>query len=355
MAETLDQTADQTAAPLGSTHPCPNCGAPLDDDDRFCNACGAAVAAPEPAEPQATRAIECKNCGAQLTVPADSLSVTCPFCDSNYVVERSPDDAQRQPPEFVIGFSVTPAQALEKFRAWLRAGGLFQPGDLHMAQIEEKLRGVYVPFWSFSMLARSRWSAKIGEYWYRTETYTTMVNGKPQIQTRQVQETEWWPLGGQHHSYYSGYLVSGSRGLPQIYADRVKPFRLVALKRYQPYFLAGWLSEQYSIERDDALTICQQEFHRQEEQNIGAFLPGDTSKSLAVETEFSDVNSDLILLPVYLLAYRYGENIFRFLVNGQTGQVAGDKPLSKWRIGGAVATALIVVVLILIWWLLVRR
>jgi hypothetical protein len=161
--------------------------------------------------------------------------------------------------------------------------------------------------------------------------------------TRQVRETEWWPLAGRHHRYYSGYLVSGSRGLPQDQALRIQPYQLPALKRYEPYFLAGWLAEEYSVEREAALQICQAEFQRREQANIASFLPGDTSSGLAADTQFSQVNSDLCLLPIYILSYRYGEKVYRFLLNGQTGKFAGDKPVSSTRIAVAVGVALAII------------
>jgi hypothetical protein len=220
---------------------------------------------------------------------------------------------------------------------------------LAVASIADKLKGVYLPFWSFSMLAQSRWQAQIGEHWYRTEHYTTRDSkGNVQHHTRQVQETEWWPLAGRHHRYYSGYLVSGSRGLPQDQSLRIQPFNLPALKRYEPYFLAGWLAEEYSVARDEALVLCQQEFERQEQRNIGAFLPGDTHSGLAVETEFSQQNSDLCLLPIYILSYRYQEKVYRFLLNGQTGKFAGDKPVSGKRIGIAVGVGLALLALLVL-------
>jgi hypothetical protein len=55
-----------------------------------------------------------------------------------------------------------------------------------------------------------------------------------------------------------------------------------------------------------------------------------------------------------LLSYRYGEKIYRFLINGQTGKTAGDKPYSSWRIG-AVAVTVIVFLLILIILFFIRR
>ncbi len=276
----------------------------------------------------------------------DRRSYICAFCGSTYVVEFSPDETGRQEPEFVIGFGVTLEEAKAKFRRWLHDNGWFRPGDLSRSEIVEQLRGVYLPFWSFSMLAESDWSARIGEYWYTTETYTTRVKGKTVTRTRRVRYTEWWNLDGRHHEYHSGYLVSGSRGLPQEQADRVQPFQLAGLKRYAPYFLAGWLSEEYSVERDDALARCKNEFLKREYRLVAAHLPGDTHSDLRVNTRFSDVNSDLILLPVYLLTYRYDDKTYRFLLNGQTGKAAGDKPLSPIKIGISIGIALIVLLIV---------
>lgn len=347
-----DQPTIRDDLPAVHARACEACGAPVEPLDRFCNACGmeqpdaAKAVRAEVVEPQ--RHLRCENCGAEVAIDPSRRSYTCAFCDSNYVIEFTPEQNGRQPPEFVVGFAITPEQAMQRFRAWLKANSWFRPGDLQMAEIEGKLQGAYIPFWSFSMLARSHWSASIGEYWYRTETYTVRQNGKTVTRTRRIQETEWWGLSGRHHQYYSGFLVSGSRGLSQQDAERIKPFHLAALRRYEPYFLAGWLSEEYSIDREAAKRVCEQEFYRMEQENVASFLPGDTHRSLHVETQFSDTGSDLILLPVYVLSYRYQDKLYRFLLNGQTGRADGDKPLSFWRIGvaaGVVAAIVLIVVL----------
>ena len=328
--------------PSAGSAVCAQCGSPMEAHDRFCPACGAEQPAParvveRPAAEH--KHFRCQNCGADVAVDPNQRSYTCAFCESTYVVEFNPAESGRQPPEFIVGFAFTPEQAQERFARWLADNSWFRPGDLRKAQVVDKLRGVYLPFWSFSLLAESRWSAQIGEHWYRTETYTTTENGKTVTKTRQVQETEWWPLSGEFDSYYSGYLVSGSRGLPHQESLRIQPFQLPALKRYQPYFLAGWLAEEYSIVREEALRVAQEEFQRRQETNIAAHLPGDTHSGLSVESRFSDINSDLVLLPVYLLSYCYRNKVYRFLMNGQTGKLAGDKPVSGWRIGLAVIIA----------------
>lgn len=49
-----------------------------------------------------------------------------------------------------------------------------------------------------------------------------------------------------------------------------------------------------------------------------------------------------ILLPVWLAAYKYRGKTYRFVVNGQTGRVQGERPWSAWKIAGAILLALII-------------
>ena len=49
-----------------------------------------------------------------------------------------------------------------------------------------------------------------------------------------------------------------------------------------------------------------------------------------------------VLLPVWLAAYRYRGKSFRFVVNGRTGTVEGERPYSTVKIAIAIALALIV-------------
>jgi hypothetical protein len=80
------------------------------------------------------------------------------------------------------------------------------------------------------------------------------------------------------------------------------------------------------------------------QNDVAAFLPGDTHRELRLQTNYSKESSDLILLPIFLLSYRYQNKVYRFLVNGQTGKVAGDKPISHGRIAAAIGVGLALVV-----------
>lgn len=258
------------------------------------------------------------------------------------------DQRTSQRPEFIIGFEITREKALEMFFEWLGKNSFFRPGDLITKAATDKQQGIYIPFWHFSMKAVSSWSAQIGEYWYRTETYTVRdSDGKTRTMTRVVQETEWWPLSGIYRRYYSGYLVSASKGLPQKEALAIQPYQLNAMMRYRPMYLAGWMSEEYSVPREAAIQTTQEEFRRRERESISRFLPGDVQSGLTVRTELDVGGTDLILLPVHVLSYTYRNKVYRFLVNGQTGKSSGDKPWSGARITAVVVGVALLLIIII--------
>ncbi len=328
---------------------CARCSRRARRGQPYCEQCGLELFAPEAVRtPAPRRSLTCTQCGASVAFPEGERTTACPFCDTPYVAqgELAPE---RFTPEFVLPFGITEAEARERFGAWLLGNRLFAPGDLrHKARLEAP-RGVYLPFWSFSTRSRSRWSARVGEHWYETQTYTTMVNGKLVTRTRRVQHTEWYPLEGDYQQYHAHYLVSGSKGLPQEIADALKPFPVAEMLRYQPQYLAGWLAEEYSLDREEAARVSDGVFAEDERRAVAAFLPGDTHTDLEVETSFSDTTEDLLYLPIWILAFRYRERLFRFVLNGATGTQWGERPRSRPRIALAVLLVVALAVLAFLW------
>ncbi len=76
-------------------------------------------------------------------------------------------------------------------------------------------------------------------------------------------------------------------------------------------------------------------------------MPGDTHRDLQVATDLKATGSDLILLPVHVLTYRYHDRIYRFLVNGQTGKIYGEKPWSTLRITMAIVAVMLLIALVI--------
>ena len=54
-----------------------------------------------------------------------------------------------------------------------------------------------------------------------------------------------------------------------------------------------------------------------------------------------------VLVPIWLLSYNYGAKAYQVIVNGYTGQIAGNRPYSAWKIFFAVVAAIIAGLIVL--------
>ncbi|MEO1592871.1 MAG: hypothetical protein AAFU71_16490 [Cyanobacteria bacterium J06632_22] len=82
---------------------------------------------------------------------------------------------------------------------------------------------------------------------------------------------------------------------------------------------------------------------------INRDIGGDEQRIHRVSTDYSDETFKHILLPVWLLSYRYQGKVFQVMVNAQTGKVMGERPVSIWKVaaGVMVAVALVAVLILM--------
>jgi hypothetical protein len=278
--------------------------------------------------------------------PANVTARKCEFCDSPAVLAQEVQE-DHYLPESMVPFLVSRDAAVTSFKDWLRRLW-FRPSDLkHKAQVSE-LHGVYVPFWTFDCDVHSRWTADAGYYYYVTETYTVTVNGKSQTRTRQVRKVRWVPARGERDDHHDDHLVCASRGLPPGLAAKVADFDTSQLKPYSREFVQGFSAESYAVDLPEAWARGQAEIADIQERRCAGDVPGDTHRNLRASHRFSNGAFKHVLLPVWVAAFRYRDRVFRFLVNGQTGQVAGTAPWSFWKIFFFVAFLAAVTVAIIV-------
>jgi hypothetical protein len=112
---------------------------------------------------------------------------------------------------------------------------------------------------------------------------------------------------------------------------------------YQPQYLSGWSAESYQVPLAEAWPIGREIISQAERSACDSEVPGDTHRSLSVSTQLSDLTFKHVLLPVWVASYRYHEKTFRFMINGQTGRVEGEKPVSWIKVTIAVVIAVVII------------
>ncbi|QDT51934.1 hypothetical protein Pan258_60310 [Symmachiella dynata] len=303
--------------------------------------------APQSADEQLE--ISCQSCGATVLVAANMRTVQCPYCASTSIVERPPT-ADRPDPTFVLGFVIDRDRAKKSVRRWLRNSGVFARSDFKEAA-PEVLQGVYVPAYLYGAVAHTNYTADIGENYTETETYTTTdAKGNTVVRTRTVTRTEWRPLRGNHACYVLDVIVTASHGVSNNKLEAIEPYDLRALNRYSHAAIAGWMAEDPSRTQEECFQLAHQESVQKVGRMLDEFMPGDSHRDLRYHTSLSNEVIDLVLLPLWTFAVKYNETKppVRILLNGQTGKITGDVPISAKKVTTAIIVGLGIILAIIL-------
>ena len=190
-----------------------------------------------------------------------------------------------------------------------------------------------MPYGTFDAQTRSRYSGARGDYYYEMRTVTVNVNGRMEQRQEQVRKISWRPVSGRVERFFDDVLVLASQSLPRAYTDALAPWDLTELQPYSADYLAGFASEGYTVSLADGQKLGQEEMQGVIVQDVRRDIGGDEQRIQSLDTEYSDQTFKHILLPVWMAAYKYNGKSYRFLVNGQTGEVQGERPYSWWKIG----------------------
>ena len=307
---------------------CHVCHGLLDEEDLFCPNCGTeAPHEPGKKEPPAQAAkhrFECSGCGASMSYDASAGSLRCPFCGSLDLVAQP--DTNTLAPNRVVPFRISSGEAAQVLRRWL-GRGFWRPGDLTEQAAVVKMTPVYVPYWVFEAHTHTYWTADTS-------------------QTPPGARGDWFPLFGEHRGSYAGVLIGASKALSPRETEEICPFELAQAVPPDQVDLENSIVEQFSMPRKYARPLARQGLEALESRACESrYVPG-RCRNMKVNVRLEGLASEPVLLPVWIMAYRYRDELYRFLANGQTGRATGRAPVSWWKIGAAVTLAIIVTGLI---------
>ncbi len=284
-------------------------------------------------ETVSTRIVHCDGCGADVEFIGPEEAKTCPFCASPIVAPPERHELLR--PRGVLPFLIEERDARKAMSDWLGQLWFAPTGLNEYARKGRRMEGIYTPYWTFDAQTDSRYSGQRGDTYFVTRRVQVMIDGKPTTQMRQVQKVRWYPASGRVARFFDDVLVLASKSLPKRYTDGLEPWDLAALEPYNPEFLAGFRAEGYTVELDEGFHQARAKMDAVIERDVKFDIGGDRQRIDNIDTAIKDITFKHILLPVWLAAYKYRGATYRFVVNGRTGTVQGERPYSAWKIAAA--------------------
>lgn len=250
----------------------------------------------------ALSAIRCKSCGGTVRAAPGKVP-TCLFCGAGAAqLEQVEPPESVEDPAGAIPFAVDEATARTAFVKFASSSWWY-PSDLRAARLE--LKRLLLPAWAWNGTLEVHWAGLIPSATRAGKRPTSgaetvrfdqvLIPSSPALKVAELRE-----LG----SYDEGALGPFS---PDAASD---PYEVGTVTR--------------SMSRTQAAAEMQARYRARLVKDHGLLRVNLSSVVPALDGR-------PVLVPVYIGAYRYGNGLYRVLVNGQDGHLVGTAPRSVWK------------------------
>ena len=364
MAENMGNTEEQAEViAAGMTEDvtdkkCPNCGATVVYDPETlamtCPFCGYSRQLPKPEDGgqdveeldfstaknresldwgKEKKSLVCKNCGAETIMDSADTAQCCPYCGSTQVMPVDNDD-DVVAPGGVVPFEITKEKAAELFKSWMK-GKLFAPNEAKKSCEAKNFSGVYLPYWTYDSQTTSPYVIKLAYD-------ETDKDGN----TRTTYRT----YRGIYERFIDDETVYASKKTNNPYIKQASTFDFTKLRKYSPEFIAGFLAERYTVGLDEGWDIAKEQIKKTLSNEISNMERkkhhADRVSKLDFNTSYAKVTYKYVLAPIWIANFKFKEKLYNIVVNGQSGQIRGEAPVSPIKVAIAIAIAIAVIGLI---------
>lgn len=349
---------------IQDTFYCPSCGADMKvgDDSLSCPFCDhkeQICAANSETEDLDFLALEaeslwsepaaehCENCGSETArIPGDA-SVACVHCAANGLMPSDKPYGVR--PSQIAPFKLTGAQASELLDGWLRKR-LLAPFAFRKELSAGNLNGLYLPYWSFGANANTEYAGQAGSYYRDTEVNTVSSGDRTQAKSRRVRKVRWRMVSGSYSKKFSDVIFGDAAQTDAKAIKGLEPFKLSELVKYDDKYVAGNTIERYKLGLQASWERAKAYMNTVLRTDITAIVKrgSDVTGAVNICTKYTDINYQLLLLPIWISTYRFRKKAYHVYINGQTGEMFGESPVSALKIG-IIMLALAAAAALLIW------
>jgi ribosomal protein S27E len=268
--------------------------------------------------------VRCKQCGAVTTLPPERASSNCAFCGTPLILNEAVINRFWQP-NYILPFKVDKRECGGIFQKWL-GKKWFLPSQLKKGNVQtERFKGIYMPFWTYDADTSTNYRGERG-----INRTVTSRNAKGEEVKRTV--TDWYNVSGRVNLHFDDIVVPASDSLPPKIMNRLTNWDQMNCVPYRQEFLAGFMTNIYNIDFRDGVHVAKEKMEQVIEDNIKSDIGGDKQRVRSKDVFYQNLMFKLLLLPIWVSAFRYNGRLYQFVVNGRTGQVTGEYPKDTMKI-----------------------
>ncbi len=283
--------------------------------------------------------VVCQNCGGHTTFIGSTTATRCPYCATPLQRSDIHDAPDRLNVDGVLPFALDEKVAEDLLEKWVNKRW-FAPTEFKKYSTAGSFSSVYAAYFTYDAEAMTDYLGQRGTT--RTRTVGSGDN------KRTVSETSWRRVSGRVHNSFDDMTILANTGFESRFVNELEPWPTKGLQPYQPDYIAGHLCRTYDNDVTQCFNEAKVRMAGEIDSTIRRDIGGDQQKIDRKNTSLSAVTYKHVLLPIWLLTVLYNGQPWQVFMNGVTGEVHGQRPWSKVKIGFAIAAVVLLIAIILI-------
>ncbi len=142
----------------------------------------------------------------------------------------------------------------------------------------------------------------------------------------------WENVSGSFFLDFRNELQIAQSSVKETLVDDLDKWDFGKSKRFTVDFLRGFKSLIANIHVDKAWPIVKNNILNRVTYKIKEDIGGDDQRIDSKKTVFSNEKYLQVCLPVWMFTYKFNNKIYQISVNGQTGEIDGERPYSWIKI-----------------------
>lgn len=267
-----------------------------------------------------TMVFECSQCGGELTGDENEASVFCPYCGNSTFLEGRLTKLKR--PKYIIPFKINKKDCVKSYEKLLHRS-IYAPEEMRKSGVADSFRGIYMPYWFFTM----------------DQKEPMQVIGYEQISRLDGGEINYYRCNYELDNEYVGLTYDASELFDDRLSMAIAPFNVAEKKEFAPGYVSGFYADTFDVEAENyqknaerfvadiALkqvlkTKSARKYNVQKESNYETLISNTHTQTSA---------SEVALMPVWFMSFKYKDRLAYAGINGQTGKAAGLIPASPMK------------------------
>lgn len=261
----------------------------------------------------------CPSCGGEVRVEEHTSATQCPSCDC-YLIFNERVQGEYTPGmilPFQLGKETCKRSLKEKFGRFR-----FAPTDFLSEAKLNGVQGVYVPYWFYDY--DTHWDFKAEGTKIRSWTSGST----------EYTETSYYDIQRDMDIQFNKVPVDASVQMPDDVMDMVEPFNYEQMQEFDPRYMSGFYAEKYNMPADIVEDRARKKMTEDAEQILQNSYSGQygSVKVQRKELKLRGSKTNYGLLPVWKYQYQYNNREYPFYMNGQTGKIVGNPPVSRKKV-----------------------